>query len=374
MQTRRDFVAAGSLAVGAALLAGHTASASPTKNRRIVLAKRPQGEPTPADFRLEEVPIPALKDGEILMQTVFLSLDPYMRGRMSEGPSYAASTGLNDVMIGGTVSRVIASRNAKFKEGDLVLSYSGWQEYQVSNGGGINKLDPRIPRPSYALGVLGMPGITAYVGTLDIGEPKTGETLVVAGVAFKGNKFDGVYLGGEEKGALTYAGKVEHGFSAALQRDLEQKAKPLLTPRQALTPAVKKPKATWVKPIVDAEIEYGALTDDGLLREAVFKGLRDDLALPAVHTPARSGRGGVPRENILQLLPDAVAPSKDELAAYWRKALSVLPELKFELVSVLTSPRSVTVLYKGTRGRLVAEVFRFDAHGKVCSAVAHYSA
>ena len=90
MQTRRDFIAAGSLAVGAALLAGHTAGASPTKNRRIVLAKRPQGEPTPADFRLEEVPIPALKDGEILMQTVFLSLDPYMRGRMSEGPSYAA--------------------------------------------------------------------------------------------------------------------------------------------------------------------------------------------------------------------------------------------------------------------------------------------
>ena len=181
MQTRRDFVAAGSLAVGAALLAGHTAGASPTKNRRIVLAKRPQGEPTPADFRLEEVPIPALKDGEILMQTVFLSLDPYMRGRMSEGPSYAASTGLNDVMIGGTVSRVIASRNPKFKEGDLVLSYSGWQEYQVSNGGGINKLDPRIPRPSYALGVLGMPGLTAYVGTLDIGQPKAGETLVGRG-------------------------------------------------------------------------------------------------------------------------------------------------------------------------------------------------
>ena len=94
MQTRRDFIAAGSLAVGATLLAGHTAGASPTKNRRIVLAKRPQGEPTPADFRLEEAPIPALKDGEILMQTVFLSLDPYMRGRMSEGPSYAASTGL----------------------------------------------------------------------------------------------------------------------------------------------------------------------------------------------------------------------------------------------------------------------------------------
>ncbi len=180
MQTRRDFIAAGSLAVGATLLAGHALGATPKKNRRIVLANRPQGEPTPADFRLEEVPIPALKDGEILMQTVFLSLDPYMRGRMSEGPSYAAATGLNDVMVGGTVSRVVASRNPQFKEGDMVLSYSGWQEYQVSNGNGLNKLDPRIPRPSYALGVLGMPGITAYVGTLDIGEPKAGETLVVA--------------------------------------------------------------------------------------------------------------------------------------------------------------------------------------------------
>jgi NADPH-dependent curcumin reductase len=103
-----------------------------------------------------------------------------MRGRMSEGPSYAASTGLGDVMIGGTVSRVIGTRNPKVKEGDLVSSYSGWQEYQVSNGSGLFKLDPRIPRPSYALGVLGMPGLTAYVGTLDIGQPKTGETLVVA--------------------------------------------------------------------------------------------------------------------------------------------------------------------------------------------------
>src|ERR1044072_1083356 len=134
MQTRREFIAAGSLAASAAMLAGLAVAATPKKNRRIVLANRPQGEPTPADFRLEEVPIPALKDGEILMQTVFLSLDPYMRGRMSEGPSYAAATGLNDVMIGGTVSRVVASRNSKFSEGDLVSSYSGWQGDQVTNG------------------------------------------------------------------------------------------------------------------------------------------------------------------------------------------------------------------------------------------------
>jgi len=162
------------------MLAGLAVAATPKKNRRIVLAKRPEGEPTPTDFRLEEAPIPALKDGEMLMQTVFLSLDPYMRARMSEGPSYAAATEIGEVMVGGTVSRVVASKNPKFKEGDLVSSYSGWQEYQVSNGMGIFKLDPRMPRPSYALGVLGMPGLTAYVGTLDIGEPKPGETLVVA--------------------------------------------------------------------------------------------------------------------------------------------------------------------------------------------------
>src|SRR5262249_90100 len=147
----------GSLAVGATLVAGRALGAAPAKNRRIVLAKRPKGEPTPEDFRLEEVPIPALQEGEFLMQTVFLSLDPYMRGRMSEGPSYAAATGVGDVMVGGTVSRVVASRNPKFQKGDQVLSYSGWQEYQISNGAGISKLDPRIPRPSYALGVLGMP-------------------------------------------------------------------------------------------------------------------------------------------------------------------------------------------------------------------------
>ncbi len=111
---------------------------------------------------------------------------------------------------------------------------------------------------------------------------------------------------------------------------------------------MKKPKATWVKPIVDAEIEYGALTDHGLLREAVFKGLRDDLALPAVHTPARSGRGGVPRENILQLLPDAVAPSKDELAAYWRKvAKRALPYLARRPLKLVRHTRGTLFYHKG---------------------------
>jgi NADPH-dependent curcumin reductase CurA len=224
MHTRRDFIAAGSLAVGATLLATHTLAATPKKNRRIVLANHPDGEPTPADFRLEEAPIPQLKDGEILLRTVYLSLDPYMRGRMSTAASYAAGTALNDVMVGGTVSRVIASRNKGFKEGELVNSYSGWQEYQVSNGAGITKLDPRIPRPSYALGVLGMPGLTAYVGLLDLGEPKAGETLVVAAATgavgsvvgqiarIKGLRAVGI-AGGKEK--CDYAVK-QLGFDACI--------------------------------------------------------------------------------------------------------------------------------------------------------------
>jgi NADPH-dependent curcumin reductase CurA len=224
MQTRRDFIATGSLAAGAALLAPHAFAATPTKNRRIVLAKRPQGEPSPADFRLEAAPIPELKDGEILLQTLYLSLDPYMRGRMSDGPSYAPPAQLNEVMVGGTVSRIAASRNPKFKEGELVSSYSGWQEYQVSNGAGITKLDPRLPKPSYALGVLGMPGLTAYVGLLDIGEPKPGETLVVAAATgavgsvvgqiakIKGLRAVGI-AGGKEK--CDYAVK-ELGFDACI--------------------------------------------------------------------------------------------------------------------------------------------------------------
>lgn len=224
MQTRREFVAASALSIGAALLSSQAFAATPSKNRRVVLAQRPRGEATPADFRLEEAPIPELKEGDILLQTLYLSLDPYMRSRMNEGPSYAAATELNQVMVGGTVSRVIASRNPKFKEGELVSSYSGWQAYEVSNGSGLAKLDARVSKPSHALGVLGMPGLTAYVGTLDLGTPKAGETLVVAAATgavgsvvgqiakIKGLRAVGV-AGGKEKCA--YAVK-ELGFDACI--------------------------------------------------------------------------------------------------------------------------------------------------------------
>jgi hypothetical protein len=149
-------------------------------NRRIVLAQRPQGAATLADFRLERVAVPSLGPGEVLLRTLWLSLDPYMRGRMSEGPSYAAPVAVGDTMTGGTVARVEASTHADFAVGELVLSTNGWQDYAVSNGAGLVKLPPTIPRPSFAVGVLGMPGFTAYMGLLDIGKPQAGETVVVA--------------------------------------------------------------------------------------------------------------------------------------------------------------------------------------------------
>lgn len=155
-------------------------SQSTTLNRRVVLNARPRGAPTTADFRLASDPIPKPESGQVLLRTLYLSLDPYMRGRMSDGPSYAAPVAIGDVMVGGTVSRVEASRHGDFKVGDLVLGYTGWQDYAVSDGKGLTALHPGDPHPSRALGVLGMPGFTAYMGLLDIGRPVAGETVVVA--------------------------------------------------------------------------------------------------------------------------------------------------------------------------------------------------
>jgi NADPH-dependent curcumin reductase len=149
-------------------------------NRQIVLAARPQGEPKESDFRLVETPVPEPGPGQVLLRTLYLSLDPYMRGRMSAGPSYAAATEINDVMGGATVCRVEASHLSDFKVGDIVEAYTGWQEYALSDGRGVRKLDPNLAPISTALGVLGMPGMTAWTGLMNIGQPKAGETLVVA--------------------------------------------------------------------------------------------------------------------------------------------------------------------------------------------------
>ena len=148
--------------------------------RRIVLASRPVGEPKASDFRLEEYPLPQPGPGEVLLRTQWLSLDPYMRGRMSDAPSYAKPVGVGDVMEGGTVSAVAASNNDRFAAGDIVLGHTGWQTHALSNGAGLRKLDPKLAPVSTALGVLGMPGMTAYAGLLEIGKPQPGETVVVA--------------------------------------------------------------------------------------------------------------------------------------------------------------------------------------------------
>lgn len=149
-------------------------------NRRIILARRPVGEPRPEDFRLEEVPPPAAGPGQVLLRTLWLSLDPYMRGRMSDAPSYAPPVELGAVMVGGTVSEVVESRAPGFAPGALVEGRTGWQEYAAADAAGLREV-PRGPAPpSTALGVLGMPGMTAYCGLLNIGQPKAGEMVVVA--------------------------------------------------------------------------------------------------------------------------------------------------------------------------------------------------
>jgi NADPH-dependent curcumin reductase len=147
---------------------------------RIVLASRPEGAPGPENFRIEQAAVPTPADGEVLLRVLYLSLDPYMRGRMSAAKSYAAPVEIGAVMEGGTVAEVIDSRHPDFAVGDLVLSHSGWQTHALSNGEGLRKLDPAAAPVSTALGVLGMPGFTAWAGLLIIGKPQPGETVAVA--------------------------------------------------------------------------------------------------------------------------------------------------------------------------------------------------
>ena len=147
--------------------------------KRIVLVSRPVGEPKATDFRVEDCALPVPGAGQVLLRTIWLSLDPYMRGRMSDGPSYAAPVPIGGVMEGGTVSEVVASNNAGFAKGDIVLSRARWQTHALSDGKGLAKIDPKLGPVSTAVGVLGMPGMTAYTGLLDIGKPQAGETVAV---------------------------------------------------------------------------------------------------------------------------------------------------------------------------------------------------
>jgi len=149
--------------------------------QRIVLAARPQGEPKPGDFRLESLPLPAPGDGEILLRVLYLSLDPYMRGRMTDRKSYVPPLQLGELMDGGTVAQVVQSNDADYRPGEIVLSHSGWQTHAVVTAREIlRRLDPAVAPISTALGVYGMPGFTAWAGLGEIGKPKPGETVVVA--------------------------------------------------------------------------------------------------------------------------------------------------------------------------------------------------
>ncbi|WP_394779797.1 NADP-dependent oxidoreductase [Undibacterium sp.] len=148
--------------------------------QRIVLASRPKGAVVPENFRLETVPVPELKDGEVLMRNHYMSLDPYMRGRMEETKSYAAPQAIGETMIGGTVGEIVASKNPKFAIGDKIVGMAGWSEMGVSDGVGLRKVDTtHIPLSAY-LGSVGMPGMTAWYGLTQIMQPKPGETIVVS--------------------------------------------------------------------------------------------------------------------------------------------------------------------------------------------------
>lgn len=195
-----------------------------TGNRQVVLASRPHGAPISTNFNFIASAVPQLETGQVLLRTLYLSLDPYMRGRMSDAPSYAPSVALGEVMVGGTISRVEESKNAEFNVGDLVVAAAGWQDYAVSDGGDLIKLSAEMKQPSTALGVLGMPGFTAYMGLLDIGQPKVGETVVVAAASgavgsivgqiakIKGCRVVGI-AGGTEKCAYVVD---ELGFDACI--------------------------------------------------------------------------------------------------------------------------------------------------------------
>lgn len=193
-------------------------------NTRIVLASRPSGRPTAQDFRIETAPMPVPGVGEVLLKVLYLSLDPYMRGRMSEAKSYAPPVAVGDVMPGGTVAQVVQGSADGFAVGDIVLAYCGWQQYAVAQTDGLRKLDPSQAPVTTALGVLGMPGFTAYSGLLTIGRPAKGETVVVAAASgpvgsavgqiarLKGARAVGI-AGGPEK--CRYIQK-EFGFDAVI--------------------------------------------------------------------------------------------------------------------------------------------------------------
>ena len=194
------------------------------KNRQFLLAKRPKGVPDPSTFEFVETPIPEPGDGEVLVRAQYLSVDPYMRGRMSAAKSYAKPFDVGKPLIGRAVGKVASSNHPDFTEGDVVTGFLNWADYSVVNGEQLQKIDTNAAPATAYLHVLGMPGLTAYFGMLDIGKPKPGETVVVSGAAGavgtvagqiakrKGCRVIGI-AGSEEK--VTFI-KEELGFDAAI--------------------------------------------------------------------------------------------------------------------------------------------------------------
>jgi NADPH-dependent curcumin reductase CurA len=151
--------------------------------REVVLAARPEGEPKESDFEIREMPLPAPADGEVLVRNVYVSVDPYMRSRMSGVRTYVPPYEVGDAIDGGAVGRVVESKDDRFAAGDWVVSQLGWREHGLVSAHRARKIDPAVAPPSYALGILGMPGFTAWIGLVDIGRVQEGETIYVSGAA-----------------------------------------------------------------------------------------------------------------------------------------------------------------------------------------------
>ncbi|HLO86384.1 MAG TPA: NADP-dependent oxidoreductase [Nostocaceae cyanobacterium] len=203
---------------------------SNSTNTQILLKSYPIGEPKESDFAIVETPIPEPSEGEILTRTIYLSLDPYMRGRISGNHSYTAPVELNSVIVGGTVSQVIKSHLPQFKAGDFVLGGNGWQTYAIAQPETLRLIDPNQAHLSYNLGVLGMPGHTAYAALLDVGQPKPGETVVISAASgavgavagqiakIKGCRVVGI-VGSDEKRDFIVN---ELGFDAGINRKTQE--------------------------------------------------------------------------------------------------------------------------------------------------------
>jgi NADPH-dependent curcumin reductase CurA len=153
------------------------------RNRQVLLASRPKGWVEESNFRMVEKEVPPVRHGEVLTRVHYLSLDPYMRGRMEESRSYAPPQKLDEVMLGGTVAEVVESSNPAYRVGDMVVGMAGWQQYQVSDGKALRKVDTGVIPASAYLGAVGMPGVTAWYGLTQIGKPRPGETVVVSAAA-----------------------------------------------------------------------------------------------------------------------------------------------------------------------------------------------